>query len=99
MDSPVLPADHLERIRTLFRRHPRITAVRLYGSRAKGCHRPESDVDLALDGEFTALEAQAIAAELDELPLPYHFDVRPYTSIQLPALREHIDRVGIRIYP
>lgn len=30
-----------------------------------------SDVDLALEGAVELLEAQAIAAELEELPLPY----------------------------
>ena len=41
----------------------------------------------------------AIASELDELPLPYHYDVKPYDSIKLRSLREHIDRVGIQLYP
>jgi len=30
------------------RKRPRIVAVHLFGSRAKGCARPDSDVDLAL---------------------------------------------------
>jgi len=38
-------------------------------------------------------------AELDELPLPYRFDVKPFASIRLQALRDHIERVGIPLYP
>ena len=53
---------------------------------------------LALHGDIDALGAEAIAAALDELPLPYHYDVKSYAAITLPALREHIDRVGIAIY-
>ncbi|HTG45994.1 MAG TPA: nucleotidyltransferase domain-containing protein, partial [Verrucomicrobiae bacterium] len=34
----------------VFRRHPEVTRVILFGSRAKGTHRPSSDVDLALTG-------------------------------------------------
>ncbi len=83
----------------VFSRHPEITAVRLFGSRAKGTHVASSDIDLAVWGKVDALRAEAIAAELDELPLPYHYDVKPFVEIQLPSLREHIERVGILLYP
>jgi uncharacterized protein len=83
----------------VFERHPEIAVVKLFGSRAKGTHRPESDVDLALWGDVDALAAEAIAAELDELPLPYHYDVQAFAAIKLTALREHIERVGITIFP
>ena len=50
-------------------------------------------------GPVTPLQAEALAAELDELPLPFLFDVNSFDHIGLPALREHIQRVGIEIYP
>jgi hypothetical protein len=56
-------------------------------------------VDLALWGRINALQAEAIAAELDELPLPYHFDVVAFELIKLQALREHIERAGIQLFP
>ena len=34
----------------------------------------------------------------DEPPLPYRFEVQPLDRITHRPLREHIDRVGIRIY-
>jgi predicted nucleotidyltransferase len=83
----------------VFRAHPEISEVRLFGSRAKGDHSPYSDVDIALWGRISSVQAEAIAAELDELPLPYHFDVVAFDMIKLQALREHIERVGIRLYP
>lgn len=82
----------------VFESYPEISAVTLFGSRAKGTQTPQSDVDLALHGDIDALGAQAIAAELDALPLPYHYDVKSYATITFPALREHIDRAGIAIY-
>jgi len=97
MNTPALRPAELESIVSVLRRHPEVTEARLFGSRAKGNHRPESDVDLALWGDVDDLAAQAIAAELDELPLPYHYDVRPFGLIRLQALREHIERVGIPI--
>jgi type I restriction enzyme R subunit len=70
----------------------------LYGSRAKGTHRPESDVDLAIQGDLDGLRAASIAAEMDELPLPYRFDVQAYAAIQSSALRDDIARTGVVLY-
>ena len=39
-----------------------------------------------------------ITMMLDNLPLPYKFDVTSLASIQYLPVREHIDRVGITIY-
>ncbi|MBI2423216.1 MAG: nucleotidyltransferase domain-containing protein [Candidatus Hydrogenedentes bacterium] len=72
--------------------------VVLYGSRAKGTQRPESDVDLALIGVDDDLEAERVADALEELPLPYRFDVKAYARIGYAPLRDHIERVGVRIY-
>ena len=99
MNAPALQPGELDIIRAVFARHPEITAVKLFGSRAKGTQRPESDVDLALWGDVDALAAEAIAGELDDLPLPYRYDVQPFASIKLQALRDHIERVGITIFP
>ena len=99
MSAPELTEHELSLIAGVFRRHPEIASAKLFGSRAKGASTPRSDVDLAVWGSIDALRAEGIAAELDELPLPYHFDVKPFALIELRALREHIERVGILVYP
>jgi predicted nucleotidyltransferase len=99
MNAPRLKPDELALLRRVFDRHPEIKTVKLFGSRAKGTHAPSSDIDLALWGEVDALRAEAIAAELDELPTAYKFDVKPFHLIKLIPLREHIERVGITVYP
>ena len=43
-----LSPHELDFIRGVFHRFPAISEVVLYGSRAKGTHRPESDIDLTL---------------------------------------------------
>jgi predicted nucleotidyltransferase len=83
----------------VFHRHPEIKTVKLFGSRAKGTNAPSSDIDLALWGDVDALRAESIAAELDELPTAYKYDVKPFHLIKLRPLREHIERVGITVYP
>ena len=94
----LLPAE-LSLMCRVFQAHPEIVEVRLFGSRAKGTQAPHSDVDLAVLGHVDALEAEGIAAELDDLALPYHYDVKAFEAITFDALRQHIERVGISIYP
>ncbi|MFA6293330.1 MAG: nucleotidyltransferase domain-containing protein [Victivallales bacterium] len=87
-----------ELIQKLLSQHTEVTGAILFGSRAKGTAMASSDIDLAIEGLESPLQAEAIASELEELPLPYRFDVKALTAIQSPALREHIERVGLRIY-
>ncbi|MDB6072684.1 MAG: hypothetical protein JWO89_324, partial [Verrucomicrobiaceae bacterium] len=43
--------------------------------------------------------AESIAAELDELPLPYRFELQTFEHIAQAPLPDHIERVGIVVYP
>ena len=99
MNAPPLTASELDMVRTIFRRHPEVSSATLFGSRAKGTHTGRSDVDLVVTGDVAPLRAEAIAAELDELPLPYRFEVQALEHIHHRPLLEHIKRVGILIYP
>ena len=99
MTQQPLTSTELQMINRVFARHAEVSAAKLFGSRAKGTHTVRSDVDLVIWGQVDELGAESIAAELEELPLPYRFDVKPFAFIKLPSLREHIERVGISIYP
>lgn len=99
MKLPPLTPHELSLMRDVFRRHPEVVSATLFGSRAKGTHTSYSDVDLAVSGDVDPLRAEAIAAELDELPLPYRFEVQSLEHITHRALRDHIQRVGIVLYP
>jgi predicted nucleotidyltransferase len=71
----------------------------LYGSRAKGNFKPASDIDLTFKGagiNITILNK--IANQLDDLLLPYTFDLSIYQHIQNPDLLAHIERVGKMFY-
>ncbi|WP_088656072.1 nucleotidyltransferase domain-containing protein [Geofilum rhodophaeum] len=78
---------------------PEVEAAVLFGSRALGTYSPGSDVDIALKGRGIN---QGLCIRLsgllnEELPLVWHFDVVHYDQLSNVALREHIDRVGLRI--
>ena len=79
-------------------RHADVTGAILFGSRAKGTAGPSSDIDVALEGLGDPLRVEEIASELDELPLPYRFDVKALSAIRNPPLLDHITRVGVRIF-
>ncbi len=88
----------LDLIRGVLARHPEVTGAVVFGSRAKGTAAPASDVDVALEGIDDPLRAAGIAGELEELPLPFAFDVVVLAAIRHLPLREHIARVGVRVY-
>jgi predicted nucleotidyltransferase len=98
MTRDPLVASELELVLSVLRQHPEVVSATLFGSRAKGTHSDRSDVDLALAGPLGSLGAEAIAAELDELPLPYRFDVQALAAITHAPLLEQIERVGMVIY-
>ncbi len=93
-----LEEQQLKLINSVFSQNNKIKSVKVFGSRAKGNYRPNSDIDLAIDGEINDIEAQLILTQLDDLPLPYIFDVKVVKNINNADLVEHIKRVGISIY-
>lgn len=70
----------------------------LFGSRAKGVAKPNSDIDLAIEGLDDDLDVARLASSLDDLPLPYRFDLQRLESIISQPLKEHIERAGMVIY-
>lgn len=93
-----LDKKELNAINSVFHLHSKIELVKIFGSRAKGNCRKNSDIDLAIFGNVDQLEAEEIASELDDLPLPYQFDVKAINQINSAELLKHINRAGIAIY-
>jgi len=72
----------------------------VFGSRAKGCSKTGSDVDIALCGskiDFNTISRLLYILE-ETSPMPYFFDIVDYTHLKHLKLKEHINRVGIVIY-
>jgi len=83
----------------VFARMPKLEEVILYGIRAMGNYRAGSDIDLALKGvKLDINDLLKIAADLDELDLPYSFDLLLFDNAQSPDLLEHIRTAGTTIY-
>ena len=100
MNNPtgLTPAE-LSQLIVVLSQYPKVEQAVLFGSRATGTARANSDIDLALYGDINDLTVEEIALEMDELPLPYLFDIKAIASLKNPALIDHIERVGLKIYP
>ncbi len=90
-----LSGETIEKMLKVLRNHPAIQKAVLYGSRALGTYRPNSDIDLTLFGEkLTFTEQLEIDNELDDLLLPYQIDLSLFHRIDHKGLIDHIERVG-----
>lgn len=86
-------------IHDIFRKYPEVTQVHLFGSRAKGAHKPGSDVDLAImNVDVSAETVCAIKNDFEESDLPYLFDLVHYPSLNHKEFKDHINRVGTAFY-
>jgi predicted nucleotidyltransferase len=94
-----IPDERWDAMLDIISREPRVLAIVLYGSRAKGTYRNGSDIDLCLDApelDYTAL--MRIENELDDLLLPWKIDLAVRDKIDNPELIAHIERVGKALF-
>jgi len=77
-----------------------IEKVVLYGSRAKGNYKTGSDIDITLLGENLTLDNSVypLMDEIEELYLPYTFDISIFKYIDNKNLINHINRIGKIFY-
>ena len=91
--------DELELLCSLFARQREIERVILYGSRARGTHKPFSDVDITLLGVgLTRSHLSRLMADIDESSLPYFFDISLFAKLTNPDLIEQIEHTGVVLY-
>ena len=94
-----LPEQAIKEIQDALALYPEVEKAILYGSRATGTFKPESDIDLTLVGEnLTHNHLLGIMFDLDDLLLPWMVDLSLLDTIDNPGLREHIERVGQTLY-
>ena len=95
-----LEENTISKIKKVFSKFPQIEKVILYGSRAKGNFHTGSDIDITLTGKNLTLSNSVypITEDLDELYLPYMFDISIFSHIQDKNLIDHINRVGKVFY-
>jgi predicted nucleotidyltransferase len=78
-----------------FKNNKDIVRVILFGSRAKGNEKINSDIDLCID--YVGTDRGGVVEKIDELIGIYSCDIVFLGSIN-EELKKHIDRDGITIY-
>ncbi len=70
-----------------------IEAVGIYGSRANGNYKHNSDIDIVLYGEKITLYTLSELTELleEHSPYPYFVDIKVYNNIQDGIFKDEID--------
>lgn len=94
-----LAADRvLEQITAVLQKYPNVRKAVLFGSRARGNHRPQSDYDIAvylLSQPFQ--EELQLRGQLDDLDTLYKIDLVIVDQFVEPALLENIEAEGVVI--
>lgn len=95
-----LPERTIDEITAIFSKFEDIEKVVIYGSRAKGNYKYNSDIDMTIFAPktFTHNQLLSIIGYFDDSDIPYLTDISIYSQIENPALVEHIDRVGKIVY-
>jgi len=95
-----LTARDMQTLREIFDHYPQVKTVVVFGSRAKGTFTVGSDIDLAIMDRLTSEDViRDIKRDLDDSTLPYFVDLVGYHLLQDTAFKEHIDRVGVDLFP
>jgi predicted nucleotidyltransferase len=90
-----LKPETLAQIQGVLSGFPELEKAVIYGSRAMGNFRYNSDIDLTLIGKMLGLtELLLIENELDDLLLPYQIDLSLFHQIDNPDLINHIQEHG-----
>ena len=95
-----LKTEELEYLKTKLSSFDEIEQAVIFGSRAKGTEKTASDVDLAIYGENINFDIIARLHDIleEESSMPYYFDVVDYTHLEDISIKNHIDRVGKKVY-
>ncbi|MEL7071466.1 MAG: nucleotidyltransferase domain-containing protein [Cyanobacteria bacterium J06581_3] len=89
----------IDKITGVLAQYSEVESAILYGSRAKGNYRNGSDIDLTLTGKgLTYRILTRIEDKIDDLLLPYLFDLSILRQIENTNVVEHIHRVGVLFY-
>ncbi|WP_295297759.1 nucleotidyltransferase domain-containing protein [uncultured Brachyspira sp.] len=88
----------LKEIRNICAKYKNIEKVMLFGSRAVDKEKYNSDIDLAVIGEFDFLFCERLKEEFENIPTLLKFDVVDYNNITNQELINDINKYGKVIY-
>jgi len=88
-----------QRLLEILKTNPRIVSVSLFGSRAIGTYKVNSDIDLVLEGpELGLSDIATILAAIEQTSIPFSVDILIKHKIDNVKLLEHINTHGVLWY-
>ena len=93
-----LREDTIIDIQNVFTSFPEVVEVILFGSRAIGNYKNGSDIDMTIKGNVSHTTLNKISLKIDELFLPYTFDLVVFNDIDNPDLLASINLEGISFF-
>ena len=82
-------------LRAEVRRFPEVRAAYLYGSRARGDYKPQSDIDIAIDApDMTQQNFAQLWSAIDALPIAFPLDCVWLQALPESPLKTQIERDG-----
>jgi type I restriction enzyme S subunit len=89
----------IDKLIAVFDQHTKVDKAIVFGSRAKGNYRPDSDIDIAIKGQdLSTDDIIAMSVAFEEKGITHKIDLINYETIKELDLKDHIDRVGIELY-
>ena len=86
-------------LQEIFKHHPKVDKVVIYGSRAMGTHKEGSDIDLTMQGDqLSFLDLARISGEIADSSIPNEVDLSLFSELENLKLLDHIERVGLVFY-
>lgn len=95
-----LTKEQIIQIQQVFSLYPTIKKIWLFGSRARGDFRNNSDIDIAFESAaFSFDDELGLRSKLSALPLPYSIDLVHLNSLEEEGLKTKIEqeRVGLGV--
>lgn len=94
-----LSTENLKIIQSILRPYSSmIDGVFLFGSRATGSYRANSDIDLILKGSIPEAIIDRLHTLFLESSLPVSVDVKSYDLLTYPPLKQHIDDAMVPLF-
>jgi len=87
------------KLKTIFSKYREIEKVILFGSRARGDNKYNSDVDICIvGGKMTHLTLAKINMDISEINTPLSFDILSFNELNKEELINNILNEGVVIY-
>lgn len=88
----------LEDIINIISNEKEIIKASIFGSRARGDFRKNSDIDICIYGDLDSIKFNLLIDKFNELNTPLDFDIINFEKIKKDELKNNIIKYGVIIY-